>query len=270
MKRVLLVSLAAAVVVAAIGLRLMAQGGGAAGQRGGAASAAPARHWYSVNVVTVKRETASEWFEFQRTQTIPLQQRGGVKQRDTWQGGAPFGEGLTYAVVTPIEKFEDYDKPPLVQRVLTGDALRAYQQKNASLVASNHMFAVQDRAELSIPPASTAKVRGAILTDVTIVNGHGEQYEAYIKNDLLPVLKRGNVFGYSVSRTVFGGNANEYHTVQYFDSYGEIDKGPITVRVLGQAASLALVGKATPHVASINRTILRYVPELSFAAKPNS
>src|SRR4029078_10179627 len=112
----------------------------------------------------------------------------------------------------------------LVTRVLSGDALRAYQQKNSQLVASNHMFAIQDRTELSIPPTSTAKIRGMILADVTIVGGHGAQYEAYIKNDLLPVLKRGNVPGYLVSRTVFGGNANEYHTAQLFESYGEIDK----------------------------------------------
>ena len=81
------------------------------------------RTWYAVNVVTVKRETAAERREFQRTHTIPMQQKGGVRLRDTWQSGAPFGEGLTYAIVTSIDKFEDYDKPPLVSRVLSGDAL---------------------------------------------------------------------------------------------------------------------------------------------------
>jgi hypothetical protein len=273
MKGLLRVSMAVAILIVAVGLQLAAQGGARAGQR--AASAQPAaqttsRAWYSVNVITVKRETANEWRDFQRTQTIPMQQRGGVKQRDTWQGGAPFGDGATFAIVTPIEKFEDYDKPPLVDRMLSGDALRSYQQKNAQLVVSNHMFAIQDRAELSIPPASTAKVRGMILTDVTVVAGHTDQYEAYIKNDLLPVLKKGNVLGYGVSRTVFGGNANDYHTVQYFDSYGDIDKGPLTARVLGQAAAQALAAKATPHIASLSRTIYRYVPELSYARRPNS
>jgi hypothetical protein len=89
-------------------------------------------------------------------------------------------------------------------------------------------------------------------------------YEAYIKNDLLPVLKRGNVVGYSVSRTVFGGNANEYHTIQYLGSFAEIDQGAVTTRVLGHAGAQALAAKAAPHVAGINRTILRHVPDLSF------
>jgi hypothetical protein len=271
MKRTVLVSLAAAALVAAVGLQLAAQGRGS-GQRGAAApaGAGAARHWYAVNVVALKPGAGVEWRDFQQKQTMPMQQKGGVKQRDVWQGGAPFGDGGTFAIVTPIENFEEFDKPPLVSRVLTGDALRGYQEKNAQLVASNHMFAIQDRAELSIPPAPAAKIRGMILTDVTVLGGHADQYEAYIKNDLLPVLKKGNVLGYGVSRTVFGGNAGEYHTVQYFDTYGDIDKGPLTVRVLGQAGSQALVAKSTPHIASVNRTIYRYVPELSFAPRPVS
>ncbi len=266
MRRVLLVVLAAflcAVVIRSVSAQN--------GQRtGGAAATQPARAWFSVNVVTVKRDADAAWRDFQKVQTIPMQQKGGVKQRDTWQGGAPFGDGNTYAIVTPIAKFEEYDKPPLAARMLQGDALRAYQQKAASLTISNHMFALQDRAELSVVPASMAKIKGAILTDLTVVSGHAEQYEAYIKNDLLPTLKKGNVPGYLVGRTVFGGNANEYHTVQLFESYGEIDKGPLPTRVLGAAAAQALNAKLLLHVSAINRTIMRYVPELSYAPKPTT
>jgi hypothetical protein len=265
----------AAIVVSAIVIapRLGAQAAGQSGQRSASQAAAmptTPRAWYAVNVVTVKRETAAEWREFQRTQTIPMQQKGGVRLRDTWQSGAPFGEGLTYAIVTAIDKFEDYDKPPLVSRVLSGDALRAFQEKNNQLVASNHTYALQDRAELSIAPNATMKPVGAILTEVTVVSGHADQYEAYIKNDLLPVLKKANVPGFVVTRTVFGGNANEYHTVQYLESFAEIDKGPATLRVLGAAGQQALIAKSTPHIASVNRNLLRYVPDLSFRARPAS
>jgi hypothetical protein len=268
MKYVLPVA-AVSLLTLGLGLQLAAQGTGSA-QRSATAQTPPARSWYSVNIVTVKRDMAREWREFQRSQTMPMQQRGGIKLREVWQSGAPFGDGSTFAIVTPIDKFEDYDKPPLVQRVLSGAELESYQKKNAELTEANHMFAIQDRAELSSPPKSMATVRGMILTTVTIVNGHAEQYESYIKNDLLPVLKRGNVLGFNVSRTVFGGNANDYHTAQFFDSYGEIDKGPLTVRVLGLAGSQALTAKATPHIAAIDRTIYRYVPELSFGGRPIS
>lgn len=260
MRRLVWVSL-----VAALGIGVA---GGLGAQTNSPSQATPAatpqRNWYSVTIVTLKPEMVTEWTEFQKSQTMPMQQKGGVKSRAVWQSGAPFGDGFTYGIVTPITNFANYDLPPLVIRTLGADGARAYTDKLRRMVSSQRTFAVQDRAELSIAPAANAKIVGAILSDVTIVSGHADQYEAYIKNDLLPVLKRGNVLGYSVSRTIFGGNANEYHTIQYFESFAEIDKGAITTRVLGQAGAQALAVKAAPHVAGINRTIMRHVPDLSF------
>jgi hypothetical protein len=269
MKRVLFASLAAAVVCAMSSAGIRAQaGGGRMAQP--AAAASPQRNWYSITITTVKPDRVTEWLDIQKSQTIPMQQKGGIKSRETWLSGAPFGEGNTYGIVTPIDKFATYDMPNLASRVLGDAPARAYQEKLAALIVSRRTFAVQDRAELSIPPAATAKIVGAILQDVTVVSGHAEQYEAYLKNDVLPVLKKGNVLGTAVSRTVFGGNGNEYHLVTYFESFAEIDKGPAQVRVLGQPAAAALAAKGAAHIANIERTILRYVPDLSFRPKPTS
>jgi hypothetical protein len=265
MKRVLLASLAAAVVCAMAGAGIQAQDG-----RLAQSAASPQRNWYSVAITTVKPDRVAEWLEIQKSQTIPMQQKGGVKSRETWQSGAPFGEGNSYGIVTPIDNFATYDMPNLARRVLGEAPGRAYQDKLAALTVSRRTFAVQDRAELSLPPAASAKIVAAILQDVTVISGHAEQYESYFKDDVLPVLKKGNVLGMAVSRTVFGGNGNEYHLVTYLDSFAEIDKGPAQVRVLGQPAAAALASKGAQHIANIERTILRFVPDLSFRPRPAS
>jgi hypothetical protein len=254
----------AAVVCLVVGSVVHAQNSGRAGQP---AAAPTARNFYLVNLVTLKPDMANDWVEFQKTQTIPMQKKGGMKDRDVWQSGAPFGEGFTYAVLTPITKFVDYDQPPLVVRTLGAEGARTYNDKLRRMVASQRAYAIQDRAELSIPPGPNAKFVGAILTETTIVSGHAAQYEAYIKDELLPTLKKGNVPGFLVSRTVFGGDANVYQTAQFFESFGEIDKGPATARVLGQAGAQAMAAKASPHIANVNRTLIRYVPDLSFHVK---
>jgi hypothetical protein len=261
MKRVAFASLAAAVVCVMASAGIRAQP---------AAAAAPQRNWYSVTITTVKAERVADWLEIQKSQTIPMQQKGGIKSRETWQAGAPFGEGNSYGIVTPIDKFATYDMPPLARRILGDAPWRVYQDKLAAMTVSRRTFAVQDRAELSITPAASAKIVAAILQDVTVVSGHAEQYETYLKNDVLPVLKKGNVLGTAVSRTVFGGNGNEYHVVTYLDSFAEIDKGPAQVRVLGQAAATALAAKGSAHIANIERTILRFVLDLSYRPKPIS
>lgn len=93
-----------------------------------------------MNIVTVKPESVNEFIEFQKTQTIPMLQKGGVKSRDVWQSGAPFGEGGTYAFVTQIDKFADYDLEPRALRVLGPDAGRAYQEKNRRMLTSSRTF----------------------------------------------------------------------------------------------------------------------------------
>jgi hypothetical protein len=212
----------------------------------------------------------NEFLEFQKTQTIPMLQRGGVKSRDVWQGGAPFGDGGTFTLVTPIDKFADYDLEPRALRVLGADAGRAYQEKNRRMLVSNRMLAIQDRAELSVLPSAGFKPKAGILTLTTVVAGHADAYEAYLKNDLLPVLKRGTVAGYLVSHTTFGGDANEYASMQLLDSYGEIDKGPLARRVLGLQPWQELMAKTAPHIAAQRRELLRYVPDLSFRVAATS
>jgi hypothetical protein len=275
MKRILWVSLAAAIILLAVFIfpRALAQGTARPSQVIAAApeaTAAPQRHWYTVNIVAVRPESVNDFIEFQKTQTIPMLQRGGVKNRDVWQGGAPFGDANTYAFVTPIDKFADYDLEPRALRVLGTEAGRAYQEKNRRMIVSSRQFAVQDRAELSVVPNASFKPKAGILTLTTVVAGHADAYEAYVKNDLLPVLKRGNVGGYLVSHTTFGGDANEYASMQLLDSYAEIDKGPLARRVLGQQASQELLAKAAPHIAALRRELLRYVPDLSFRVATTS
>ena len=265
MRRVVLAAIVSAAVVSAVGI-VLAQGGRATQS----APAAPQRNWYSVTVTTVKPDRVADWIQTQKSETIPMQQKGGVKTRDTWQSGAPFGEGNTFAIVTPIEKFATYDMPNLARRVLGDAPAQAYQTKLAAMTLSRRTLAIQDRAELSIVPAANAKIVAGILTETTIVSGHAEQYEAYLKNDLLPLLKKDNVVGYLVSRTTFGGNANEYHSMMLLSSFADIDRGPAQTRLLTPADARAMAAKVTPHVEHVERNIYRYVPDLSFRPKPSS
>jgi len=121
-------AVSAAAVAAVLGGLSLVQAQGA-GQSSQAARpkvpAAPKRVWYSINLVTVKSDSLTEFIEFQKSQTIPMLQRGGVKVRDTWQGGAPFGDSNTFVFVTAIDKFADYDLEPRVLRVLGADPGRS-------------------------------------------------------------------------------------------------------------------------------------------------
>jgi hypothetical protein len=229
---------------------------------------APAqRQWLSVQVVRVKPEMLNEWLDFQRNEVIPALQKGGVKQREVWQT-AVFGEAYEYVFVTPIESFAQYDSDSPIIKALGQEGARAFGAKARRFTASSHTYATQTRPDLGYEGKMTGPPKLAVVTSVEIASGRNLEFESFIKNDIVPVLKRAEVAAYSVGQTVFGGNANEYVTLAYYDKFAELDKGPATVKVLGQEGTTRLLQKTAGIVTRVERIIVRYNAELSFPAQP--
>jgi hypothetical protein len=82
------------------------------------------------------------------------------------------------------------------------------------------------------------------------------------------VMKQAGVT-YQVSQTIFGGNANEYITLTMRDSFADLDKGPVIVQALGQEGAQKLMQKMpTGAVVNLERSLARFVPELSIMSAP--
>jgi hypothetical protein len=231
-----------------------------------AAKPAPKREMIQVTVVKVKPDLLNEWLEFQKNETIPMLKKAGAIRRDAWQTGI-FGESGMYAFVVPIENFnqDDGDNPPL--RALGADGARAYAEKNRRFLVSSHTFADETRPDLGNEVKMTGPPKLALLSNVQIAFGKGPDYEALVKSDLLPVMRKARL-GYAVSQTVLGGDINEFTTLIFYDSFADIGKGHPFDRILGADGSRQLTAKAVGIVTHVERSVIRYVPELSFAPRP--
>ena len=231
-----------------------------------AAKPAPKREMIQVTVVKVKPDLLTEWLEFQKNETIPMLKKAGAIRRDAWQTGI-FGESGMYAFVVPIESFDQYDgdNPPL--RALGADGARAYAEKNRRFLVSSHTVANQTRPDLGNEVKMTGPPTLALLSNVQIAFGKGPDYEALVKSDLLPVMRKARL-GYVVSQTVLGGDINEFTTLIFYDTFADIGKGHPFDRILGADGSRQLTAKAVGIVTRVERSVVRYVPELSFAPRP--
>jgi hypothetical protein len=128
----------------------------------------------------------------------------------------------------------------LARRVLGDAAARAYANKLAAMTVSRRTFAIQDRAELSIAPGDQRQDRRGRIDR----HHHRERSRRAVRvvhqeRPFAP-LQKDNVAGFLVSRTVFGGNANEYHSVLLLSSFADIDRGP------AQAARSSGNGRESP------------------------
>src|SRR5882672_11878600 len=226
------------------------------------------RESIQITVVKIKPELLDQWLEFQKNETIPMLRKSGLKSRDAWTT-ATFGEGFMYAFVTPIENFAQYDGDSRPLQALGADGARAYGEKNRRFVESTHTYFAQTRPDLSNDVKMAAAPKLALLSTVQVAMGKGPDYEAFVKSDVLPVMRKARL-GYAVSQTVLGGDVNEVTTLVFYDSFADIGKGSPFQRILGAEGERQLAAKAAAFVTRLERNIIRYVPELSFAARPTS
>lgn len=228
---------------------------------------APAQQWSSIAIVRVKPDMVTEWQDLQKNVVNPALKKAGMKERSVFET-AVFGESFEYVIITPITSLAQYDEPmsPL-RKTLGEDDYRDYVAKSRRCVVSAHTYADLARLDLSYMgkiATMTSPPKLAVVNTVSVVPGRTAAFESLVKSDILPVMKKADVIGYFLSQSMFGGDANAYTSVVFFDSFAEIGKGSPMLRVLGPAGAASLFAKFNGIVAHQERVIARYNPDLSF------
>jgi len=162
-----------------------------------------------------------------------------------------------------VGKFAEFDGPSALEKGLGAQGVPAWQAKAGSLVNSVRRMIIRTRPDLSFAAQRAGAPKLAVVHFVHVAPNRNDDYENYLKNDFVPVMKQAGVT-YLVSQTIFGGNANEYITLTMRDSFADLDKGPVIVQTLGEAAAQKLMQKLpVGAVVQVERSITRFVPDLS-------
>jgi hypothetical protein len=228
-------------------------------------AAPPASMWLSITSVRVKPEMMEEFQNFMKNTTNPALRKGGLKWREVWQSTLAAGDNFEFVIVAPMDKFADFDSPGALEKALGSAGFAAWQAKAGSFVTSVHRYIIRTRPDLSTMGQRTGPPKLAVVSTVHVAINRNADFENYAKNDYVPVMAKGGAT-YLVSQTVFGGDVNEYVTLTLRESFAEIDKGPVPVQVLGAEAAQKLLEKLPAGaVTHIERSIVRFVPELSLA-----
>ena len=232
-------------------------------------SAAPQRQLLMINEISLKPDTAPEWAELMKSDGVPAQKKSGLAWRDTWANG-PGGDPYLRAVVTPIASLAQFDNPNPMMKALGQEGAAAYQAKVRRLVAGSHSTIVTTRPDLSFGTRPEVP-KLALLSIVNAASGKGPEFEAFLKSDVIPALKKGGASHYSVVQVLFGDDANKYMTLLAVNDFAELAKGSPIERALGPEGMVKLTQKAGPLVSRLERRIIRYLPDLSYGpATPTS
>lgn len=223
----------------------------------------PASAFLSITVVKVKPEMTVEFQDYMKNTTNPALRKGGLKWREVWQSTLASGDNSEYVIVTPVDKFADFDGPNPLEKALGSVGFAAWVAKASSFVREVRRYIVRTRPDLSTMGRRTGPPKLAVVSSVHVATGRNQDFEDYAKNEFVPVMAKAGAT-YLVSQTIFGGDANEYVTLTLRDNFAQIDKGPIPVQVLGEEGAKKLFEKLPAGtVTHIERSISRFVPELS-------
>jgi hypothetical protein len=216
-----------------------------------------------VTEVHLKPDTAPEWTELQKAEQVPAQKKGGVAWRDTWADG-PGGNPYLRGTVVPVSSLAQFDNPAPIVKALGQEGAAAFGAKNRRLVTGSRSRIFATRPDLGFG-TRTGVPKLAILSTVNVINGRAADFEAFLKSDVVPPLKKAGVTYYAVAQVVYGGDTNEYVTLVLANDYAELAKGHPLERALGADGAAKLAQRSGAFVSRLERRIIRYVPELSFA-----
>ena len=130
-------------------------------------------------------------------------------------------------------------------------------------VDSRRSYVLAARPDMSVVPEETGQPTMAVLIQSSVVPGKQMEYERWVKNEILPALKKAGSHVLA-HQTVFGGDVNRWVFVSMVDNYAAFDKGPPLVRALGREGSQKVLANSAGLRASSEYYVIRYDPELSF------
>jgi hypothetical protein len=225
-----------------------------------AQSGPPAAARSQVVMVHVKADMLNEWMDLQKNEFIPAQKKAGVATRTTYQ--TVFGNTNEFLTVTPFNKFAEFDGQSQLEHALGAVGAARLAAKLQKCLESRQVFISNALPELSSAPAGQLPALG-VFTRVRVATGRMEDFQAFLKGEILPLYKKADV-GLTVSRRGLGADSSDVVQISWLNKMADIDVGSPITRALGPAGAAKLLAKTAGMATQVEQVVRRRVAELSY------
>ena len=218
--------------------------------------------WMRVDILQVLPRELDDFIEMQLEEVNPALQRAGVPWRSAWRT-AEFGNTYERLFVTPMESLGDLDFGGPLARVLEPDRLARIRDRVRRTLSSRQSYAVRYRPDLSVESDDVSGLSLAWITTIQVAPGRLADWEAFLVENLPRFRGADVVFG--VYERVFGPGPATWQIVENHSSFSELDRPTILQRTFGERAD-EVAARLAGVLLSVERSVLRYDPELSFSS----
>jgi hypothetical protein len=217
--------------------------------------------FYRVTLTHVKPDMLNEWLDLQKNEVVPALKKAGQKTR-TVLVTSLFGNAYEYLVITPFEKYAEFDEGNPMIKALGQPGAARLNEKIRKCVVSSTSYSNTRLTEISNIlegplPAKLVTVR------YRIAPGKMTEFENLVKSDVLPVYKKAKV-ALLVSRRGPGANTTDVTMSTGLSKYADLDGGAFLTKQLGQEAANRINAKFAGIRTLIEVVVRSRVDELSF------
>lgn len=209
--------------------------------------------WLQARIMHVKSDRVAE-FESLRLEMNRARIAAGLPAQKVWhviRGGVN-----TYRIVQPMGSLGEIDEPGTP--VMEAGAHANWLNRVWDCVHSQELMILQNYPDLSITaPAETEVSDFRILRVQTIMPGRAQDYVNWLKDELVPALRRSGLPAQSQSRVAFGGNTRTWLRMQPIDNWAYFDGPNRLVRTLGEEATQAMFARGDTMTESSENVLLR-------------
>jgi hypothetical protein len=217
-----------------------------------------------LSVIDVKPDMYAEFGDVQAA-TMAGQQKGGQIWRETWHV-VTFGEPYRVRVMRPLMNFAELDGQSFTIKGVGAEQAAAINERARGMIERQQIYALRPRPDLGYGDRP-AEIDLAVLTTITVAPGREAEFEAIVRDAVMPAFKKAGEAYLSVSQVVLGGAANQYIAFNLYNGFADVDtKGDPVLRGMGPEGFAKYRQRLAGIVLHEERELLRLNPALSFRA----
>lgn len=231
-----------------------------------AQATAPRTTRFMGTLTQVKPDMLDEWFDLQKNEVVPALKKAGVSSRTVSRSA--LGNTYEFLSISPLENYALLDSPSPFTRALGAEGAARLFAKLRKCINGSRTYVFTRNDDLSILPDPSSPPPVSVTIRRRITPGKTQDYENYIRTELLPVYKKakaeGKIAGYTVGSRGLGAVLGELTTTILYSKFADLEGGNVLTRMLGQEAAQKVTVKATGLSTVVETVARRRVADLSF------
>jgi hypothetical protein len=204
-----------------------------------------------------------DWRDTYKNKIIPGYRKAGVSAFAVWRKW-PFGDAYELLLMSPIEKFAQFDGEDPLQNAMNAEGRARIESKLDRCVAGIESMALLSLADLSVEKENVASPQLIMVQTVSVAPKNAGAYLGLLKDEFKPLIEKSGVGIWLVYRHVFGSETSHITTIRSIKNYAELDGGTLAARLLGPQAASILAAKTDQLAESSRIVVAQYDKELSY------